>query len=139
MNIVRELRLKKGIQAKELAIEIGVSSATVSDWEHQRKNPSGDRLRKLADYFEVDPDVILGIASNKMFIPQDPKVCGKSETEQIIDRILKQLGEQPKTPEAKAVSFGMDTLPQDQRELILNMVTAMYPETFKKGSEKDET
>ena len=143
MNIVRELRKKRGIQQKELAIEIGVSSATVSDWEHQRKNPSGERLRKLSEYFDVDPDVILGVASNEsyLFVPEDPKTSGKSETEQIIERILTQLGEQPKTPEARAVSFGMDTLPEEQRKLILNMVTAMYPDNFKKskGNDDDET
>ena len=33
MNIVRELRIKKGIQQKELALELGISSAAVSNWE----------------------------------------------------------------------------------------------------------
>ena len=48
MNIIKELRKKKGIQQKELAIEIGVSRPTVSDWESGKKDPSGDRLKKLA-------------------------------------------------------------------------------------------
>lgn len=144
MNIVRQLRQAKGIQQKELAIEIGVSNATVSDWEHGRKNPSGERLRKLADFFGVEPDVILGSAdtseaSSKLFTPGDPKASEKTETEQIIERILVQLGQMPKTTEAKIVSYGMDTLPQEQRELIVNMVTAMYPNNFKsKGTEDDE-
>jgi transcriptional regulator with XRE-family HTH domain len=60
MNIVKELRKKKGIQQKELAIELGVSNATVSDWERGKKDPSGDRLKKLAEYFAVDELVILG-------------------------------------------------------------------------------
>ena len=69
MNIVRQLRLQKGIQQKELALEIGVSNATVSDWEHGRKNPSGERLRKLADFFGVEPMVILGSA--ELFAPME--------------------------------------------------------------------
>ena len=60
MNIVRELRKKKGIQQKELALTLGVSQPTISDWEANKKDPSGDRLRKLADYFGVDELVILG-------------------------------------------------------------------------------
>lgn len=88
MNIVRELRIKKGIQAKQLALEIGVSNATVSDWEHGRKNPTGDRLKRLADYFGVDEGTILGYKSFQqqtanLFIPEDPAVSGKSETDQI--------------------------------------------------------
>ena len=60
MNIVRELRKKKGIQQKELALTLGVSQPTISDWEANKKDPSGDRLKRLADYFGVDELVILG-------------------------------------------------------------------------------
>lgn len=60
MNIVRELRKKAGIQQKELAISIGVSRPTVSEWESNKKDPSGDRLKKLAEFFGVDELMILG-------------------------------------------------------------------------------
>ena len=60
MNIVKELRKKAGIQQKELAISIGVSRPTVSEWESNKKDPSGERLKKLAEYFGVDELVILG-------------------------------------------------------------------------------
>ena len=60
MNIVRELRKKRGIQQKELAIIIGVAQPTVSEWEKNKKDPSGDRLEKLSEYFGVDETVILG-------------------------------------------------------------------------------
>lgn len=140
MNMVRELRMKKGIQAKQLALEIGVSNATVSDWEHGRKNPTGERLKKLADYFGVDEGFVLGYGMDNpnLFVPENPAISGKSETEQIVDRLLERLDQMPKTTEAKAVSYGMDTLPKEQRELILNMVSAMYPNTFKKGQTDDE-
>lgn len=60
MNIVRELRKQKGMQQKELALSVGVAQATVSEWEHGKKDPSGDRLKKLADIFHVDELTILG-------------------------------------------------------------------------------
>ena len=123
MNIVKELRKKKGIQQKELAIEIGVSRPTVSEWESNKKDPSGERLKRLAEYFGVDELVILG---RGLYIPEDPKIAGKSETDQIIERLLEQLGNQPKTVEARIVSYGMDKLPQQDREKILGVVRAMY-------------
>ena len=142
MNIVRQLRMQRGIQQKELAIEIGVSNATVSDWEHGRKNPSGERLRKLADFFGVEPMVILGSADvggspSGLFVPEDPNVCGKSETEQIIERLLKQLGNQPRTVEARIVSGGMDKMPPEQREQILAGVRAMFPNYFVEGDDDE--
>lgn len=113
MNIVRELRKKKGIQQKELAIEIGVSIPTVSDWENGKKDPAGERLQKLAKYFGVDELVILG---------QEVLTIGLDDSQV------------PKTPEARSVSAGMDKLPKVQREMILNMVKAMFPNKF----EEDE-
>jgi len=59
MNAIKELRLRKGMQQKELAVAIGVSRPTVSEWEHQKKDPTGDRLRKLAQFFDVTTAVIL--------------------------------------------------------------------------------
>lgn len=59
MNRVKELRQLAGIQQKEVAMALGVSRPTVSEWEHQKKDPSGDRLKKLASFFDVSPAVIL--------------------------------------------------------------------------------
>lgn len=116
MNIVKELRKAKGIQQKELAISIGVSRPTVSEWESNKKDPSGERLRKLAEFFGVDELVILGKG-----------IVNLTENTEI-----------PKTPEARFVSAGMDDLPKEQREMIINMLCAMFPDKFKKG-EEDET
>ena len=65
MNIVKELRKAAGMQQKELAIAVGVSAPTVSEWEHQKKDPSGERLQKLAALFDVTPTVILGAGSGR--------------------------------------------------------------------------
>lgn len=61
MNRARELRQRAGMQQKEVAVAIGVSRPTVSEWEHQKKDPSGDRLLKLAELFDVSTVVILGL------------------------------------------------------------------------------
>ena len=136
MNNVRDLRKRKGIQQKELAIIIGVSNATVSDWEHGRKNPSGERLKKLSEYFGVDEATVLGTP----FEPEPFDVSGKTATEQIVQRVLAQLGTQPKTPEARILAQGVDKLPKEQREMALNVVKVMfakYSDFFEKGDADD--
>jgi len=60
LNIVRELRKKSGMQQKELALTVGVAQPTVSEWESNKKDPSGDRLKKLSEIFGVDELVVLG-------------------------------------------------------------------------------
>ena len=130
MNMVRELRIKKGIQAKQLALEIGVSTATVSDWEHQRKNPTGERLKKLAEYFAVDEGFILGYGRENasLFVPDGQ--IEKSQTEQIIDRLMERLDGKPQTSEARIISDALDRMPKSEREKALNMLKAVYSEYF---------
>lgn len=57
---IRELREAKGMQQKELAIDLGVSQPTISDWESGRKIPSARSTQKLANYFNVSIDYLLG-------------------------------------------------------------------------------
>ena len=113
MNIVKELRKKKGIQQKELAIVVGVAQPTISEWELNKKDPSGERLHRLAEYFGVDELVVLGKG--------------------VVD--LTQPTNAPQTSEARIVSAGMDKLPKEQREMILNMVKAMFPNKFTEGDD----
>lgn len=72
MNIVKELRESKGIQQKELAAEIGVAQPTISEWEHQKKDPSGERLERLTAYFGVDKSTILGYKPLYQLPPVSP-------------------------------------------------------------------
>lgn len=132
MNIVRELRIKKGIQQKELALELGISNAAVSNWEKGKADPSGERLKKLAEYFNVDEGFILGYGRENvdLFVPENPVVSGKSETEQIIERLVKQLDSQPRTKEARIISDALDRMPPADREKSLNMLKAVYSEYF---------
>lgn len=135
MNIVRELRKKKGIQQKELAIAIGVSCPTVSAWESNKKDPSGERLQKLAKFFGVDELVILGKGTYipdqpGLFVPIKPEISGKSETEQIIYRLMEQLDGKPQTSEARIISDALDRMPKSEREKALNMLKAVYSEYF---------
>ena len=70
MNIIRQLRESRGMQQKEFALRIGVSQPTVSEWEHGKKDPSGDRLVKIAQLFGISPLEVLGI-------PLDPSTNEK--------------------------------------------------------------
>lgn len=121
MNIIKELRKKRGIQQKELAIEIGVTQPTVSEWESNKKDPSGERLKKLADYFGVDELVILG---KGFYVPDGQS--GKSETDQIIERLLEKLEGHPKTEEARIISNIVDGQQKEEREKAEAVIRAMF-------------
>lgn len=57
---LKELRLEKKINQSELGEMIGVSPSTVGMYERDQRFPDKDMLSKIADYFEVSVDYLLG-------------------------------------------------------------------------------
>ncbi len=72
---LKELRLEKNINQSELSKIIGVSPSTVGMYERDQRFPDKDMLTKIADYFEVSVDYILGRTDKRNFnIDEKPKL-----------------------------------------------------------------
>ena len=54
-----ELLCKNNVTAYRVAKETGISTATLSQWKHGVSNPKLDKLKILADYFNVSIDYFL--------------------------------------------------------------------------------
>ena len=55
------LRKNKGLTLRELSDELGeIKEATISRYEHGRREPKLDTLLKIADYFDCSVDYLLG-------------------------------------------------------------------------------
>ena len=57
---IAELMRDEGINQVQLASKIGVKQNTVSSWVLGKKEPNISSLWRLADYFEVDIDYLVG-------------------------------------------------------------------------------
>lgn len=87
---IKTLRLARGLTQVELANSLGISKQCVSNWENDYIQPSIDMLIKLAEYFKVSTDYLLGL-DNGIHID----VTGLTETEAahiraIIDDLLQR-------------------------------------------------
>lgn len=60
MEKLRELRLKHGLTTTELGKEIGCSNPTITNYELGNRKPDPETLVKLANYFGVSVDYLLG-------------------------------------------------------------------------------
>ena len=58
---IKTLRNEKGIGQNLLAQELGLSNASISYWENAKQEPSAQAIFKLAEYFGVSADYILGL------------------------------------------------------------------------------
>lgn len=59
----KEARLQSKKKLTEVSEEMKVSKATISNWESGRKIPSIEAVEKLADYYGVTTDYLLGRGS----------------------------------------------------------------------------
>lgn len=55
-----ELMNERGITAKKVSIDTGISTGNISDWKSGRSKPSIEKLKLLADYFNVTPAYLMG-------------------------------------------------------------------------------
>ncbi len=59
-NRLRFLRQTKGLNQVQLAQKLGVTKQSVSNWENDNIMPSIEMLIKIADFFTVSTDYLLG-------------------------------------------------------------------------------
>lgn len=59
-NRIKYLRQSKELSQVQLAEKLGVAKQSVSNWENDNIMPSIEMLEKIADYFNVSTDYLLG-------------------------------------------------------------------------------
>lgn len=56
-----DLCIQKGTKPNPLAKELGISSGILSKWKNEGTTPNGESLLKIANYFNVSTDYLLGL------------------------------------------------------------------------------
>ena len=57
---LRLLREEKGLGQKEIGGLLGVKGSSIGKYEYDQRTPSPKAINKLADYFQVSADFLLG-------------------------------------------------------------------------------
>ncbi|WP_323058780.1 helix-turn-helix transcriptional regulator [Limosilactobacillus reuteri] len=68
---VKKLAEKQGISIVELEEKLDFGRNSLYSWK--KKTPNGDRLKKVADYFNVTTDYLLGRTDTPQFTRKDEK------------------------------------------------------------------
>lgn len=103
MDRIKELALKRGKSLKEVAVEIGLSENAIYKWTTQ--SPNSETLEKVADYFNVTTDYLLGRDKDSindiamMFrqteagVPEDKKEEFREDVERYMDFLKNKLND----------------------------------------------
>lgn len=57
---VKELIKSRGITKNKLLVDTGINTNAFTNWENRGTIPGGDVVAKIADYFHVSTDYLLG-------------------------------------------------------------------------------
>lgn len=73
---IRALRQARNLSQVDLAKALNVSKQSVSNWENDNIPPSIDMLLRIADFFSVSTDYLLGLEQRKFI-----EITGLTEKE----------------------------------------------------------
>lgn len=86
VDLIKFLCNKKGITVSALGVELGLGKNSITRWDENK--PSVDRVQKVADYFGVSVDYLLGRTD-------DPHpVLSNDDVKNAIDEYVKNKGKQ---------------------------------------------
>lgn len=80
-----ELCKAKKVSPKKAAMDMGFSTGTASKWKLRGSTPSGEALAKIAEYFGITVDELLGAESEKS--PAAPVDPATAELMEIINKM----------------------------------------------------
>lgn len=84
---IARLRKEKGITQDEMAKHLDISRGALSMYEINKREPDTVTLKKIADYFDVTVDYLLGRSNHRKLTKKDEKDIEKiiEETKQKIE------------------------------------------------------
>lgn len=75
----KQLCERKGVSCNKAALEIGLSNATPTKWKKTGATPVGETLDKIAAYFGVSTDFLLG--------KEEKAPTGEGERKDVLDDV----------------------------------------------------
>lgn len=105
-DTLRALRLSKKLTQEEIAKIIGVARGTYTHYELNKREPDNDTLLKIANFFNVSTDYLLG-RNNTATADKTPKDLAKflENTDVMFDGEVHHLDEDDKQKLKSALEF----------------------------------
>lgn len=117
-DLIKKLCKQKGVTVTGTERELGFARGSLC--KVNTSAPSMEKVRKLAEYFEVDIEYLM---NNGEVSKQEQKLNARDERD--IKKDLDSIMEKLNTKEAGPASFDGNDIPEDDRELFATQLEAM--------------
>ncbi|MEK3787601.1 helix-turn-helix domain-containing protein [Paenibacillus sp. FSL K6-1230] len=126
-EIFEKLLKERNVTAYRVAKETGITTATLTSWKQGKYTPKQEKLQKIADYFGVSLDFLLGTAESDKSTEelQYPEWATPKDV-----RDFKTILE-----EDQPVMFDGIPISEDDKEKIKRVMEAMFWDAKKKNKE----
>lgn len=121
---LKQLREEKELMQKEIASFLNISTSAYGFYEQDKRTPTPDVLSKLADYFDVSVDYLLGKTSTRKSSSKDSTPPKREQKDH--DTFME---------DAKAL-FMNGELDEDDKEKIFKDISDLFWESKKINKEK---
>ena len=130
-DIFAKLLEERHLKAADVCRGTGLPSSLFSEWKRGKSTPKADKLKKIADFFEVSVEYLM--------TGDDP--AKKEETynardERDIKKDLEILREKLANKEYGPAAFDGEDIPDDDADLFLGQVELMLRRLKTKNKEK---
>jgi len=96
---LKELRKEKGLTQQAIANELSITQKTYCNYENGEREPSIEMLKRIADFFNVSIDYLLGHETKRFYtLSEDEKGAlnrytkltekNKGKTEQFMEQLI---------------------------------------------------
>lgn len=92
---IKSLRLERGMNQVQLANVLGVTKQCVSNWENDNIQPSVEMLVKLARFFSVSTDFLLGEDSRLFLDVTGLPTASVAHIQQIVEDLKAAISTSP--------------------------------------------
>lgn len=103
---LKELRKMNGITQKELATHLGFTHVAVVKWENGQREPDFSTVVKIAKFFNVSTDYLLGKVDNPATITANENISVPTQYEDVL----------------VALNGGSNDLTQEDIDRIVNFI-----------------
>lgn len=103
-ELVKGKKEECGITQKAICEEAGVRESSLIDWLNDEASPTLEAINKLADYFEVSTDYLLGRTGTRSPDPDLEVVVKYTGLTETAIEIIKSLSPHPMAPELQALN-----------------------------------
>ena len=109
-NIFPKLRTSSNLTQSAIAEKLGISRSTIGMYETGAREPDFETLEKIADFFNVDIDFLLGRTNQTTMLPE---TIGKYSKTHELDVIYEQLSDHN---QRKVLTYSKNLLSTQQME-----------------------